>query len=305
MLPDVDGLFTLVRQLAGREAVTEVAAPKWLVQRHSLGPLAARAGARAFRDDLIAAALQWARIEKELPSITDALTSAGIRVTAIKGVAYARTLYATGAERPMADIDLLVPKAAVQSARTVLARLGFVPAASVALHHAHAWTRGDLALDLHWNIIGRGRGRVDLDAVWDRAIPGSPAGLHYLEPCDGLAFHLIHLARNRLRLPLVNVVDAARLLERADPSESLGRARAWGLGAAAELALRFCLSILEDRPGRPAGWLGPSREDITHLAEETTARKVLFDVVTAGSPRQLTSRLMHFGANRLRRFSNR
>jgi hypothetical protein len=103
----------------------------------------------------------------------------------------------------------------------------------------------------------------------------------------------------------MNVVDTARILERADAATALARARAWGLGAATELALKFCTSIIEDRAGRPAGWLGPSREQVAALAAEGLGSKVLFEIAVAGSPRQLAARAVHFGANQLRRFSNR
>src|SRR5687768_16947912 len=106
MLPVVDALFILTRQLATQAPVTDVAAPKWLVQRHRLAPLAARAGAASYREDLARATLDWARIQRALPPIIDALHRAGVRVAPIKGAAYAMSIYAAPAERPMADIDL-------------------------------------------------------------------------------------------------------------------------------------------------------------------------------------------------------
>lgn len=301
MLPRVDALFTLVRQVATRSRVTEVSVPKWLVRLHRLAPLMARAGAGSYRDDLVRATLEWARIEHDLPPLVAALGRAGVRAAPIKGVAYAKYLYVTPAERPMADVDLLVPPAQREDARAVLTEHGFRPAPAAALHHAEAWVREGVAVDLHWNIIAPGRGRIDFDAVWSRTEPGWPDGARRLEAVDALLFHLVHLARNRLRLPLINVVDAARLLEQVDAATALTRARSWGLGRAAELALRFCKSILEGRAGRPAGWLGPSRADVVACAQPSVAGKVLFDVAIAGSARQLASRVVHFSANVRRR----
>src|SRR5262245_47170889 len=108
MLPAVHGLFRLVRAFAARAAVTEIAASKWLVQRHGLAPLAARAGFVNYRDDLARAAVQWERYVRALEPLFEQLAAAGVRVAPIKGLAYARTLYATPAERPMSDVDLLV-----------------------------------------------------------------------------------------------------------------------------------------------------------------------------------------------------
>jgi hypothetical protein len=301
MLPAVDALFTLVRQLATRSTVTEVSVPKWLVQLHRLGPLAARGGAASYRDELVRATVDWARIEHDLPPLVAALGHAGVAVAPIKGVAYASRLYASPAERPMSDIDLLVPPGQRETARDVLSRQGFRPAPAAALHHAEPWVRSDLSIDLHWNIIAPGRSRIDLDAVWARTESGWPDGARQLEAVDALVFHLVHLARNRLRLPLINVVDAARLLELADADLALARARAWGVGRASGLALRFCSSILDARAGRPAGWLGPSLTDVVACSQPGLASKVVFDVAVAGSPRQLVSRVFHFSANVRRR----
>jgi hypothetical protein len=305
MLPEVEALFTLVRQLARRSTVTAVAAPKWLVQRHGLAAMACRAGATSYRDDLVRATIEWTRIEREVPPVVAALTRAGVRTAPIKGLAYAKTLYAAPAERPMGDVDLLVPRREVDGARAVLAGLGFVRGARAALHHAEPWTRGSLAIDLHWTIIAPGRSRVDLDAVWTRMTSGWPDGAERLEAVDALVFHLIHLARNRLRLPLVNVVDAARLIEIAPAAEAMQRALAWGLETAVGLALQCCERVLEGADGHPVGHLGPSATELALLVKPGLTRKLAFDIATAGSARQLASRAVHFGANELRRLARR
>jgi len=289
----VDSLFTLVRQLATRSPVTEVAAPKWLVHRHGLAPLAARAGLAGYRDVLVRATVEWGRIQQDLPLILNALHTEGVGVCALKGLAYASGLYTTPAERPMSDLDLLVRASDAKRASAALVSIGFVPFTNKAvLHHAQALVRGDLAVDLHWNIIGPGRARIDLEAVWDRVTPG-PLGT--LEPTDALAFHLIHLARNRLRLPLINIVDAARLLERASRHEALERARGWGLAHPVALALECYDSVMAGRIPR-----GLTRSDILLVAQGSVAAKLRYDLETAGSPRQVASRIVQLGANTLR-----
>ncbi len=300
MLPEVDALFTLVRQLAGRLPVSEVAASKWLVQRHGLAAMAARAGAVSYRDDLVRATVEWARIEQDLPPIVEALDAAGISVAPIKGVAYATSLYSTPAERPMGDVDLLVPPDRREDAARVLQKLGFARGPSLVLHHAEAWTRGDFAIDLHSNIIAMGRARIDLAGLWSRTTAGWPTGARRLEANDALLFHLIHLARNRLRLPLMNVVDAARLLERADRGVVLCRAREWGLRRATERALAFCTAILEGHELDAGGWFGPRPKEIAQIAEPSAARKILFDAAIAGSLTQLSARTLAFVLNKVR-----
>lgn len=300
MLPGVDALFTLIQQLANRQPVTQVAVSKWLVQRHGLAPLVARAGVSSYRDGLAQASIQWARVEQELPSVVRTMREAGVRVAAIKGAAHAKTLYAAPAERPMADVDLLVPVKDLPAARTTLRRIGFSLAAAGALHHAEVWVRNDRVIDLHWSIIGRGRSDVDLEGIWRRARPGWPDGAEHLEPIDSLAFHLIHLSRNRLSLPLVNVIDTARMLEHVEASAAVARAHAWGLQRACAIALKFCASIIGGRWQRPAGWFGPSTQEIVALDQPDVLRKILFDTVVAGSPRQLAMRMIALGVNRLR-----
>jgi hypothetical protein len=304
MLPTVDGLFTLVRQLATRSPLTEIAVPKWLVQRHALGPLVARAGITQFRDDLARASLRWAETQTLLPTLTRALTLAGVPVVPLKGASYATTLYDMPAERPMTDVDLLVPGAAVEAARRVLRGLGFLPfEQGPVLHHAQAWARQDVAIDLHWNIIAPGRSRINLAAVWGRTTPATwPEGAASLDAEDALVFHAIHTVRNRLRLPLIHVVDLERLLERADLTVAYTRARQWGLATAFGLALEYHRALLEER-----AWprLAPSPSDAVLLAEPSALAKIAFDLSVAGSPRQLVARTLHAGANAVRALSSR
>ena len=299
MLPAVQALFTLVRELAQNRVVTEIAASKWLVQRHGLASLAARAGAVQFREDLARQALSWARIAGVVEPLVAQLVHAGARVVPIKGLAYAKTLYAHPDERPMSDVDVLVPDTHHAIVERELERAGFSPVPGAVMHHATAWHRDDFVVDLHRSIMAPGRSQIDLDAVWSRVTPGWPTGAEQLDPVDALVFHLAHLARNRLRVPLIQVVDAARLCERAPAETALNRARAWGLGRAAELALRFCTSILDGTDARPGGWLAPTRDELATFEEPSIARKILFDVAVAGSPRQLAARVRHFVANRL------
>lgn len=289
-------MFALIRDLAAGRDVTEIAVQPELVRRHQLGALAARASPM-FRDDLARSTLGWARITAELPAIIDRLVAAGVRVAPIKGVAYAPSLYALPVERPMTDIDLLVDRHRV--AEQVLAALGFAAEPGVALHHASTWVRAGLVIDLHRHIVAAGRSQIDLDAVWRRVTPGWPDGASRLEANDALVFHLVHMIRNRLCGPLIQVVDAARLLERADAGTALSRADAWGIGPACRLALRFCRDVLAGR-ARPGGWLGPAPDDVLAARQPHAARKLMFDLATAGSPRQLAARVLGYGLSRFR-----
>jgi hypothetical protein len=291
MLPEVQGLFTLVRDLAAARRVTTSAASKWLVQRHGLAPLAATSGAAEFRPDLAKTSLAWATTNKELQPVLEQFRVSGLSVAPLKGFAYATTIYGHPAERPMSDIDLLVPPRQEAEARDVLVGRGFGLDSDAPRHHASTWVRGTTVIDLHRNIVGQGRSQIDLDALWSRTSPPDAVGLRRLDPTDELVFHLVHIARNRLRGPLMHVVDFARLERRTSASEALARAREWGIEAAVRIAYRFCRQVLDGDARRPGGWLGPTLDDIALFNDWTAARKLLFDLATAGPPRQTLARI--------------
>lgn len=293
MLPATAKMFALVRDLSSRREVTEIPVSRWLLERHHLGPLTALAGAPGLRDQLARATVRWAALARELPSLVAQLRAAGVGCAPIKGVAYATSLYDTPAARPMTDVDLLLEPGTEARAHTALAAAGFRKLVDIRAHHASTWLRGDLTLDVHRNILGAGRSRIALDAVWARTLAGWPAGARRLEPVDELVFHLAHMARNRLCGPLVQVVDAARLLERADARAVRARAHDWQIGAMVGAALAFCEAILAGEPLRSR--LAPRETEILFALQPPLARKLLFDVATAGSPRQLAARAIGAG----------
>src|SRR5262249_33273940 len=141
MLPAVQALFTLVRELAARHRVTDVAASNWLVRRHGLAPMAAAAGAPQFHEDLARSALAWTKVAAYVEPLVARLAAAGVRVAPIKGLAYAKTLYGSPAERPMTDVDLLIAGGGERSAAAELERSGFGRTESPLLHHAQAWVK--------------------------------------------------------------------------------------------------------------------------------------------------------------------
>ena len=293
-------MFALTRNLAKGRDVTEIVAPLETVQRHLLAPLAARAGISLCKGDLVRATVAWANLVHDVPPIIERFRAIGARVIPIKGLAYAAGLYSAPAERPMTDVDLLIEQQYEASAQTVLADLGFERFPGPALHHASTWVRSGLVVDLHRNILGDGRSEIDLSAVWSRTLKGWPDGAERLDPIDELVFHLIHMARNRLCGALVNVIDATRLATRCPVDRALARATDWGVGHAARTAWSFVETIVEDRP---SSWLEPSPSDVVAMRQPSAARKVIFDMATAGSVRHLARRSYALGVDRLRRFS--
>jgi hypothetical protein len=128
-------------------------------------------------------------------------------------------------------------------------------------------------------------------------VPGWPSGALALDPSDALVFHLVHMIRSRLCGPLIQVVDAARLLATCDEARALERARAWRIEGSVRLALRYCRDVLAGAR-HPGGWLGPAADDAVAARQPPAWRKLAFDIATAGSPSQLAARVLGYGASR-------
>ena len=222
-----------------------------LVRKHFLAPLAYRAGLSRFRRDYIASALLAELRERHLNEVTSALTAADIPVAFIKGVAYLGRIYADPAERPMSDIDLLVPPAQHEQAARVLRRLGFWRVGSrrqqSRLHHAVGYKRKGVALDLHRSMLQPWRSRIDIAGLWRRARLLSQPRRYRLDPVDEMVLHLGHIARHELMVPAVNYIDAARLLAAVDIAHVYERARSFRI----ERGVRAALMMTEALTGQP------------------------------------------------------
>ena len=284
-------MFALVRDLANGREVTEIPVSLWFVERHHLGPLAARAGLVAAKDELVHSTVAWARTERVLPPIVDRLVSAGVRVAPLKGVSYATSIYAIPAERPMSDIDLLVEPHDV--AERVLAELGYTSTPSSPFHHATTWSLRDTWLDLHRGFVSAGRSTVELERVWERTSAGWPRGARRLERTDELIFHFVHMARGRLCGPLVQIVDAHRLLADGD-GELFARADRWKLGKSVRIAHAYYRSIMDGHVVQPYA----TEEDLIYVRQPSFAKRVRFDLAVSESPRQLAARAVDWIAQR-------
>ncbi|HVK73797.1 MAG TPA: nucleotidyltransferase family protein [Kofleriaceae bacterium] len=273
-------LAALVARLLGADAAVDpTALPVALVRRHLLAPLAHRAGAAALRGDFIASALQAERRAAALTEAVAALADAAVPVILLKGVAYAGSIYPDPAERPMSDIDLLVPSADFDRAARTLGRLGYWhaggPAQLTVTRHAVTFKRRDAAVDLHRHILHAGRSRIDLAAIWSAARPSHVAGALRPQPIHEYLLHLAHIGRHEGAVPLINYVDAHRLSATLPPAavaDVHGLARAW-TNARAVLAIEAALDRLADRSApAPDGLRFPTTREL--LAFEPAPRWV-------------------------------
>jgi 2-polyprenyl-3-methyl-5-hydroxy-6-metoxy-1,4-benzoquinol methylase len=165
----------------------------------------------------------WARnavLSGRWTEIVRALDAAGVRALALKGMALLQTTYADPGVRPMADLDVLVPEADFERARTTLLRDGWTAAdgpdaaANAYRGYAHL-TRGGAVLDLHRELAGYPRVaavvRVDHAGLWARA-QRLPGGGWYLAPEDQLLHLALHLVLGSEFGRLLNFVDVDRVV---------------------------------------------------------------------------------------------
>jgi len=255
--------------------------PAELVAKNHLGPIAYRMGVNSFRDEYAASAIMAHRRAALLGEITAALVARGVRVALVKGIAYAGTIYPDPAERPMHDIDLLVPQRQLPEAMREMATLEFARIGHrrrrSTYYHAIELARSGLRIELHRSMVQHFRTSVRMGDIWRRARPQPDAGgAERLDPVDDLLLCMLHIARHELAVPVLNYVDVIRLWNRLDAAsrELLARRASEYRVARALSAVRSMTDLLaEGRQGRPAvrgGTLLPSSDEI--LAGQSPAR---------------------------------
>ncbi len=244
------------------------------MRAHGLAPLAARLGAVQFRPDLAAQALRVPEIEATASRAIAALVAADIPVAPIKGFAYAATIYAHPSERPMGDVDLLVPPERFADGCRRLAAAGFAQQRARPQDHAGTFSGGAVEVDLHRSIAPQGWARVELGGVWARARPAAERhdGALRLDRVDEALFQCLVIMRGFWGR-LLDYVDAARLLARVDDADGdvlLARARSWGVLRATTAALRLTARVSGAAPlaGTP-----PLRYPLPRLAAIATGRR--------------------------------
>lgn len=303
--------------LAGREATSPAPPTDWdaalpAIAAHSLAPLlyvtlketpaapplpaeAAAALAAAFQ----ANATRSLRLELALERLIAALAGRGVPCLLLKGAALGRTVYDSPAERPVSDLDLLVPRPGLVAAQRCLADLGYRRQGPSADGWLGRWLyrykaeliavgrspeNQGLLVEAHWTLVELPYyiERIDIAEAWRNTQP--VAGLAHAQvpaPALLLIHACAHLALHHSRdLRLIWLVDLDRLVRRAplDWPTVIGLADAWGLG----LAVSACLAAA----GR---WLGTPvpanvRDELARLTADPAGRAMwgLGDEVLAG-----------------------
>jgi len=150
----------------------------------------------------------------------------------LKGADYAFRLYPRPEQRPMQDLDVLVPGDRLPAvcerlqAAGLVARRPRTAAREAPSYYERAFLMGDVVVEVHQAFLQRSRLRVDYEAVWRRRVPIAQAGpaAARLDDVDALAYHALSLAKDEFSVPLVRYVDLWLMLH-AGP-ELLGAAAA-------------------------------------------------------------------------------
>lgn len=190
-----------------------------------------------------------------LRRLVEALGDVGIPAMLLKGIALARCHYEHAGLRPMDDVDLLVRRADVERAVTVMHALGWrgsVSRGTIEVGHSQPFNdEAGCRVDLHWHALREICGPGDDEAVWMHAehadLDGTP--VRVLAPHDLMLEVVVHGARWSEVPPVRWVADAATIVyasgRRLDWERLVSLARTHAL----VLPLRDALSYLEEAFG--------------------------------------------------------
>jgi hypothetical protein len=180
----------------------------------------------------------------------DLLREAGVTPLALKGLDLLHRLYDRFDERTLDDVDLLVRPADLPRALEVLEGAGWRSPPEPkrthyirSSHHLPLCSPGPVTVDfeLHWNLAQEDRFGVDLEGIFERALPLEVAGRPVLRMDDHdlvahlLLHHFTHYFDHRLKW----LVDLQRIcvLPGFAWSGAIERVRSWGATAASAASL--------------------------------------------------------------------
>ena len=234
--------------------------------RHGANPAVSPATAASWRAAHRFAAITALAQRAELARTTALLAAAGFVPIALKGAWLAHHAYPEPAQRPLRDLDLLVPREQVLGAFEALLSAGFVqldPAempleAIVRLdkHMPPLLSPGGTVIELHhrlWEPDGRlehASPAADEAGIHARAITAA-GGIRYLAPADLLSHLIVHAVySHRLDCGPLLLPDIALLLRTAavDWPQFWAAARDHGWRDGARLVLELVAQAYPDAP---------------------------------------------------------
>lgn len=194
-----------------------------------------------------------------LSEITVALEREAVVYAILKGVATREEAYATPALRTAGDIDLLVDMGSIAAAAKCICKLGFVAHSSDSAHEI-TFSRGQVDVDLHWDILRPGRTRRPLvGSLLARRVQGPK--FWRLSDVDTVFLMLVHPAITKYvcspHMGLNRVLDfllftQSRPVQWADVARRMDEA---GLKTAGWCTMRWIQLLVPDAVTSPASFL--------------------------------------------------
>jgi len=223
---------------------------------------------------------------EQLGRLARALADEGIVVMPLKGVLLQAIVYDDPSERPISDIDVLVPEGRFEHVVRVLRREGYTAAfeRGAAAQTFRPSGHDTFLVDVHWSLFRRGLFRMPTSEVFARStrdarLFGSP--VMRMNSYDVFAHLIGHFVKGRLRMDdachLSDFERVARSLE-LDPRQCARHVERCGLARAARYVLRlsggrFGTSVVGALHRDPLGYLVATRWWYTeHVLNATLPR---------------------------------
>jgi hypothetical protein len=285
----------LMRGVGRLDATT----PLDLVRANNLGPLAYKLGLANCRDEYAASSLVANRRAVLLHHIARLFAAHSVWAAPLKGAAFAGTIYPDPAERPMNDIDLLVPPKQLARAMRCMLDLGFervgMSRKLSGYYHALVVRRDDMMVELHRNIIQPYRTNIRTGEMWERATPHPQLeGAYQLDPVDQLLLCIVHIVRHELAVPAINYVDVFRAHAALDDAQrALLEVRAADAMVArgVKAVLSMTRMLADEQRGRPsmgpASIVLPTTDDVLLGTRPTRSRQIATKLFLVEGPREL------------------
>jgi hypothetical protein len=212
----------------------------------------------------------------QLDNLLKWLEAVEIEPLVLKGAALGEMIYAEAFQRPTADIDVLVPKANYETARTALLENGYRSkrgdrsqqmdwSCDEELMPAAVDEARQYVVELHWALTSHAGllAKIETDVLFDRAdrVTGLNRAFRVLNPVDALVFACLHLFYKHINeLRLIWLYDIHLLAQRIESQglwyETVALSQQWQ----ARLALNNCLQLAHQ-------WFGtPYPDEVSNLA---------------------------------------
>jgi hypothetical protein len=192
-----------------------------------------------------------------------AFADAGVPAILLKGISLVERVYQAPGERTMGDIDLLIRRQDLPVAESVLRSQGytfsdedqgFMPEFARDFMAEIPYCKGTVCIDLHWHLVTmrwyRQTTVLDIDGIWDRAVPARIDAAPALRLCpeDEIIHLCFHTAVHHSLVHSKGYRDIVRVIRAEGVCWNVlaGRACAWRVSTACWAALTVTKALAGD-----------------------------------------------------------